>query len=296
MLIFGALPVATAADDSSESLSAEASSDDGDLSHVTPSLTARDVIDDERTQDPSRDDLEPDEAAELAQVMNAALEAEDEGRYEEAQNGFVESYEIFPHSNLLLSVARVSDRADDPEMALKGYRRFVERQPDYENREQLERRIQELEEELAVKEEKVTADETEAPGARDSRRDKLIPSSTRGRAGAGLAVLGLTSMVVGTATAASVSSDFDALEQLADQGDREGYDQLAGDIDSRQSRGKFFLYGGMGLTVIGGALLAMDRLYFDNPSASPDVDEISSRVTLEPVSSNGATLRWTRSF
>ncbi len=292
---FAPTAIAEAGDEAQESTSTGVTED------TERPWTSGDVVGDARMEEPSRDDLEDDEAAELSALMSDALEAEEEGHYEEAQDKFSRAYAIFPHSNLLLSVARVSAKAEEPETALQGYQYFLERRQDYENREAVEQRIEELEREIANQEEAQRqaakeAAEEQPSVQRTSRRDDRMPSAL-GWAGVGAATVGLTAMIVGGRIASSVDDDFQTLEQLAADGDQQGYDELATDIESSQSKGKFFLYSGLGLSVAGAALIAYDQLYLaGSTTPSSATDEAHSRLRIESLGTEGAVLRWTRSF
>lgn len=259
-----------------------------DVPETTSPMTTADVVADDRTEEPTRGDLDDEQAAEFSSLMNSALEAEEEERYEEAQQDFVRAYSIFPHSNILLSVARVSDRADDHDTAKEGYQNFLERQPDYQNRAQIEQRIDELEKEAKP-------DEVEEVDDQGLIAD--LDPSTLGWVGIGATAVGLVSMFAGGRVASSVDSDFDRLEQHRADGNATEFAVLSSDIDSKQSRGKFLLYGGLGMTLVGAGLATYDLFFRDQPSVDSGVENGDiSRLSVEPLGRNGAALRWSATF
>lgn len=270
--LFVALPVATAADD--------APADEAD-----PELRAEDVFADDRGDDPGRESLTDEEAQQLAASMNRAFTAEEEERYEDARDSFLRSYSIYPHSNLLLSIARVSARLGNTERALAGYERFLERRPDFEERDKIEERIEVLEGEL----------ERESEVADGPVFSKLSMPSYIGWIGVATALVGTTGLVAGGLTASSIDGDFEALQQAEADGDRDRYIELSDDIESKQSRGRVFTYGGLGLVAAGAAVIALDYIYFDEPALfSPSAADAG--LSVEPLVDGGAAVRWRSSF
>ncbi len=251
--------------------------------------TARDVVLDERKEEPDRSEVEEEETAALMQAMRTALEAEEGEDYELARDEFVRAYQIYPHSNILLSVARVSASHGALETAVLGYQRFLERQEDYENREELERRIDEMEAQLAAERE---AEEEQKPAFEVA---EFMPS-TIGWVGAGVAVVGMISMIGGGRSASRVDRDFETLEQAQQDGDRDEYSRLYDDISSRQTRGKVFLYGGMGLTAAGIGLLVVDYVVLNEPALFFDNDATAGRLELDMVPGEAVMMRWRMSF
>lgn len=255
---------------------------DGELLEgETSQQSALDVVNDERLDEPDRGELEEEELQAWALAMRSALEAEEAHDYEQARDDFVRAYQIFPHSNVLLSVARVSANLGDSEVALAGYERFLQRRPDYENRQEIEERIAAL--------------QPEAEEEREPIDFAQFMPSNMGWLGVGAVVVGTVSMIGGGRAASRVDDDFELLQQARQQEDRDEYLRLESDISSRQTRGKVFLYGGMALTAAGVGLVVYD-LFLDEPSLSDDTQIPTARLEVEPLVGQGFFMRWTMSF
>lgn len=249
--------------------------------------TAREVVLDERRGEPDRSELQEEETAALMEAMRTALEAEEGEDYELARDEFVRAYQIYPHSNILLSVARVSASHGALETAVLGYRRFLERQEDYANREELEGRIEEMEAQLEA--------DKKAEQKPIFEVAEVMPS-TIGWVGAGVAVVGMISMIGGGRSASRVDRDFESLEQAQQDGDRDEYSRLYDDISSRQTRGKVFLYGGMGLMAAGIGLLVVDYVVLDEPALFFDKEPTAGRLEFDMVPGEAVMMRWRMSF
>lgn len=258
--------------------------------------TAVDVIADERRDDPARSTLDGDETRKLTHLMTAGFEAEEQGHYGEAKQHFVEAYALFPHSNLLLSIARVAELSGDRDMALSGYERFVQRRPDYEKRDALHVRMETIRLEIQFAAEDDEEDDRAAEEMIAHSSSRLSPPSALGWGGIVTAATGLTSVIAGGIVASSVNSDFEGLDQLHARGEYGDYQHLAHSIDDKQSRGKVLFYGGMGLVAVGSAIAVYDVLQSPELSSAQESVTRKSRWTLAPLDSDGASLRWTRSF
>ena len=257
--------------------------DDAEPPPAEASLTVADVVSDQRMDEPTRADLSDEEQEQFAQSMRTALAAEEAGDYEEARTYFVEAYTVFPHSNLLLATARTSHRVGDDPHALEGYQSFLARRPDYENRDHLENLIADL----------------EAPEVEELPEDAPPPAAARpsliGWSGVGLAALGTVAMIGGARTASGVDSDFAVLDEYRTTGDRQAYESLADDMDSRQSRGKLFFYGGMGLVTVGAAAIVYD-LVLSEPAPGGAAPDHQARLLIGPTDDGGVSVSWHRRF
>ncbi len=296
--------------DAEQQGSSSTKDDEATESASTDIESASDIVTDSRSDDPDRADLDDEQSQLVATHMRLALEAEEKKRYDEARLHFVAAYRIFPHSHLLLSVARTADRADDFELAIKGYRRFVERRPDYEHRDDVHIRIETMK--LAIllseKPDKPVAgadhgDQTPRPasdplpegtGSSDSRLP--VPTfSAFGWSGIAATTLGLSSLLAAGLTASSIDRDFEELERLHAQRNYDQYQQLSGEVDSKQSRGKFLFYGGLAITALGAGAVVYDILIDDAPS-SPAAQVNRSQWTVSVDDSHRPTLHFLRSF
>ncbi len=261
--------------------------------------TALEIIEDEGIDEPERSELDDDELRTLASLMSSALEAEKEKRFQEALHGFIEAYTIFPHSNLLLSVARVSERINDAEVALAGYRQFLQRRPDYERRDSVRVRIQTLKLKVAYAEDENIEDGPEVETQVSVEDSRGLPRPTAlGWGGVAATTLGLSSLVAGGLVTSSIDDDFRELEQLGAHGAHDSHRELSQQIERKQSTGKALVYGGVGLTAMGAALVAYDLLQWR--STISDDSEIQTsqnpRWTVDLHDSDGVSLRWRRIF
>jgi tetratricopeptide (TPR) repeat protein len=86
------------------------------------------------------------EARKLFESGAAAFEAE---QYERALESFEKAYDLSPRPVLLFNIAKSEDKLDRRREALEHYKRFLAAVPDAANRAQVERRIDELDTEIA---------------------------------------------------------------------------------------------------------------------------------------------------
>jgi tetratricopeptide (TPR) repeat protein len=81
--------------------------------------------------------------------FQAGRSAFDDGRYEDALPHFEKAYELSPRPQLLYNIAKTEDFMGKRREARDHYRRFLSAVPDTQNRGQVERRIAELDTEIA---------------------------------------------------------------------------------------------------------------------------------------------------
>lgn len=247
---------------------------------VAPSFsTAEEVVDDERVEEPDRAELATDEAQELAGRLDSAMEHESNGEFERSRREFVEAYDVHPHSNILLSVARTSAEMGDDEVALRGYRAFLDRQPDYENREAIEERITAIEQ----------------------RRDESFVGSLQwpsevGWSGTTAMVVGIGALVGAGGLASSVDSDFEAMEDAEARGDWDEYGDRARTIGGKQMAGRILLYGGAGLAAVGLSTLLVDVLYLDRPPLFGGTGSGTSTAAAASFDGDGFSIQWIYRF
>lgn len=255
-------------------------------------MAPEEVVGDLRVEEPDRDELDGEEIQALMEAMRAALAAEEAEDYWVARERFLDAYKIYPHANILLSVARVSERLGEHELALEGFRTFLDRQPDYEGREGVEERIEGLEALAAARKE----EEVESTGLRLSALEELdwesAMPSTVGWIGAGALVVGLGSMIGAGRISSRVESDFEALEQAAEARDREEYQRLEDQIESSQRGGKILLYGGAVLAAGGVGLLSYDYLFREKQGDR----EYPAELSLGLGGRGGVWAQWSISF
>ncbi len=251
------------------------------------------IVVDARSEEPVRAELGDEERQLLMDAIQSAMAAEENEEYEEARQEYANAYEIYPHSNLLLSVTRTSHALGEKRTARTGYEVFLERQPDYENRPGIEERIEELD--AAIEEEEI-GEIDEVPVASD--RSFSLPSAV-GWGGVAAVVLGTTSMLAGGAISSSVEREFSELETAVDAGDREGSLQSAREIGKKQSRGKFFMYGGVTVLLTGATLVVLDYTVLDRPplfGGGEASQTSSSRTPSVAVEQDRVLLQWRGSF
>ncbi len=96
---------------------------------------------------------------------------------------------------------------------------------------------------------------------------------TLGWVGIGTTVVGAGLLVAAGVVELGLQSTWDDYEQAAREGDKERYDELLADIESRQSTGVILLAAGAGVTIVGVTLLVVDLVSEDSQPVvfiSPD--------------------------
>jgi hypothetical protein len=90
-------------------------------------------------------DLTPAQKLEMKQLYEKATRAYDVGKYNEAIEDYQKAYEIGGDPPMLYNIAQAYRLNDQPTEALRFYRRYIQRAPSARNREDVERKIAELE-------------------------------------------------------------------------------------------------------------------------------------------------------
>jgi tetratricopeptide (TPR) repeat protein len=90
-------------------------------------------------------DLTPAQKQEMKQLYEKATRAYDVGKYNEAIEDYQKAYEIGGDPPMLYNIAQAYRLNDQPSEALRFYRRYLQRAPSARNREDVERKIAELE-------------------------------------------------------------------------------------------------------------------------------------------------------
>lgn len=256
-----------------------------DTDDPTPEVI-EEIVTDDRPEDPSRDELDDSQTDRLTKTLQAAIDAEEEGDHRAARQQFADAYQIHPHSNILLSVARTSDHLGEEETAMAGYRTFLKRQPDYANRADIEDRIAYLEQSVADQQREIETVDTPLPSA-------------VGWAGVGTATAGVASLIAAAAVASSVDREFTALETAVEEGQTDASLQRAREIGRRQAWGQVWMYGGLTMLAAGATLVAVDYLMLDRPSLFTGSESDDSSSTYSPTVAAGADsvlLQWNLSF
>jgi tetratricopeptide (TPR) repeat protein len=105
-----------------------------------------------------------------------------------------------------------------------------------------------------------------------------IPLSWIGWTGAGTAATGLTLMVVAGVISSSLTPELDAYEEARLAADRARMDSLRSDIERTQSTGKFVLYAGTGLALVGSGLLVYDLVIRERADTPGSTARLSGSV------------------
>jgi hypothetical protein len=90
-------------------------------------------------------DLTPSQKLEMKQLYEKATRAYDVGKYNEAIEDYQKAYEIGGDPPMLYNIAQAYRLNDQPAEALRFYRRYLQRAPTARNREDVERKIADLE-------------------------------------------------------------------------------------------------------------------------------------------------------
>ena len=90
-------------------------------------------------------ELTPQQKLEMKQLYERATRAYDVGKYNEAIEEYQKAYEIGGDPPMLYNIAQAYRLNDQPTEALRFYRRYLQRAPNARNREDVERKIAELE-------------------------------------------------------------------------------------------------------------------------------------------------------
>ena len=90
-------------------------------------------------------DLTPSQKLEMKQLYEKATRAYDVGKYNEAIEEYQKAYELGGDPPMLYNIAQAYRLNDQPGEALRFYRRYLQRAPGAKNREDVERKIAELE-------------------------------------------------------------------------------------------------------------------------------------------------------
>jgi hypothetical protein len=90
-------------------------------------------------------DLTPAQKLEMKQLYEKATRAYDVGKYNEAIEDYQKAYEIGGDPPMLYNIAQAYRLNDQPAEAVRFYRRYLQRAPNARNREDVERKIADLE-------------------------------------------------------------------------------------------------------------------------------------------------------
>ncbi len=90
-------------------------------------------------------ELTPTQKLEMKQLYERATRAYDVGKYNEAIEEYQKAYEIGGDPPMLYNIAQAYRLNDQPGEALRFYRRYLQRAPNARNREDVERKIADLE-------------------------------------------------------------------------------------------------------------------------------------------------------
>jgi tetratricopeptide (TPR) repeat protein len=94
---------------------------------------------------PAAAELTPQQKQEMHQHYEKATRAFDVGKYAEAIEEYQKAYEIGGDPPMLYNIAQAYRLSDQPSEAVRYYRRYLQRQPNAKNREDVERKIADLE-------------------------------------------------------------------------------------------------------------------------------------------------------
>ena len=95
------------------------------------------------------DSAATEEDREARRQFEAGADAFEEGLYESALACFLKAYDLSPRPVLLFNIAKTEDKLERKREARDHYKRFLAAVPDAANRVQVERRIEELNTEIA---------------------------------------------------------------------------------------------------------------------------------------------------
>ncbi len=121
--------------------------------------------------DPKRADLSERKRRQLKESLVTGRTLEKKGEYADALRAYRRAYDLFPHSAVLLSVARAHEELGHLERARRGYKAFLGRRPDYERRERIEATLERLEQQLTDREESSTRNTSSSSDRRDPETD-----------------------------------------------------------------------------------------------------------------------------
>src|SRR5450432_1802635 len=96
-------------------------------------------------------ELTPAQKLEMKQLYERATRAYDVGKYNEAIEEYQKAYEIGGDPPMLYNIAQAYRLNDQPGEALRFYRRYLQRAPGARNREDVERKIADLEKSVEEK-------------------------------------------------------------------------------------------------------------------------------------------------
>src|SRR5450432_417854 len=96
-------------------------------------------------------ELTPAQKLEMKQLYERATRAYDVGKYNEAIEEYQKAYEIGGDPPMLYNIAQAYRLNDQPGEALRFYRRYLQRAPSARNREDVERKIADLEKSVEEK-------------------------------------------------------------------------------------------------------------------------------------------------
>jgi hypothetical protein len=97
---------------------------------------------------PQAAELTPSQKAEMKSLYERATRAYDVGKYAEAIEEYQKAYEIGGDPPMLYNIAQAYRLNDQPGEAVRFYRRYLQRAPQARNREDVERKIAELEKQI----------------------------------------------------------------------------------------------------------------------------------------------------
>jgi hypothetical protein len=89
--------------------------------------------------------LSPQQRSDMKQHYEKATRAYDVGKYQEAIEEYQKAYEIGGDPAMLYNIAQAYRLNDQPSEAIRFYRRYLQRQPSARNREDVERKVSDLE-------------------------------------------------------------------------------------------------------------------------------------------------------
>jgi len=214
-------------------------------------------------------------AKELFTTGQAAFEA---GRYDEAQKAFEESLAAFPHFRTLFNIGLCAEKLGDTPKAIAMYQRYVDWPSEVPNREDVAKKVEELEATLPP-EPKTPSEDSDEPATTPEHTPPPsgAPSDGRGRdlrIPGWIAVgTGAAGMIVGGVFLGLANGKKKEMEEI----DGEPYDPATHDaiIDDGERDEKIgWIAGGAGLAVaVTGAIL----LLVSRSGSSPRDGAASSR-------------------
>src|SRR5579862_1612047 len=115
------------------------------ISRLAPLLVLLGALVGPGTRSARAAELTPQQKQDMKQLYERATRAYDVGKYNEAIEEYQKAYEIGGDPPMLYNIAQAYRLNDQPTEALRFYRRYLQRAPNARNREDVERKIAELE-------------------------------------------------------------------------------------------------------------------------------------------------------